>query len=94
MARFYGTVKGNRGTASRLGHTTGGLRVLARSWNGSIETLLYDREGEDWATVLLIAGDGHPTTLFRGPLREYRGPFNRQEITITQEPNDGCYSSE
>jgi hypothetical protein len=94
MARFRGTVVGNRGTASRLGHTKGGLRVQARSWNGDVQTLLYDKDGEDWATVILTNGKGSSIVLYRGPLADYRGPLNREEISLTQEPTDGCYSAE
>lgn len=37
MARFYGTVKGSRGEASRLGHTKSGLRTTCSSAGIGVE---------------------------------------------------------
>lgn len=37
MARFRGTVQGNRGEASRLGHVTTGLSVTARGWSTGVD---------------------------------------------------------
>ena len=39
MAKFYGTVQGNRGMGSRLG--TDEINVSAQSWGGSIITRLW-----------------------------------------------------
>jgi len=36
MARFYGTIQGARGPASRLGNGSSGLTVTAQSFNGDI----------------------------------------------------------
>jgi hypothetical protein len=36
MARFYGTVQGARGQASRLGHATSSLVTEACSWQGKV----------------------------------------------------------
>lgn len=36
MARFYGTIKGARGPASRLGHKGSGLCVFGKSYNGDV----------------------------------------------------------
>jgi len=41
MARFYGSVQGNRGEAHRLGHAKGGLRVEARTWSHDVTVHLY-----------------------------------------------------
>lgn len=46
MARFRGTVAGNRGEASRLGRAMGGLEVNAQSWSGAVCTRLY-ASGDD-----------------------------------------------
>jgi hypothetical protein len=46
MARFRGSVAGNRGQASRLGHANGGLEVNAQSWSGAVCVMLY-ASGED-----------------------------------------------
>ena len=45
MAKFYGSVIGNRGEATRLGHTR--IKTAARSWDGSIVTeLTYNDKNE------------------------------------------------
>lgn len=54
MARFRGTIKGQRGEASRLGSIASGLRVEANGWHVGIEvtgqvTLSGDRF-EVWVT--------------------------------------------
>ena len=51
MARFRGTVNGGRGTASRLGHATHGLEVLAQSYSGDIRVQLYTQGDEDYVSI-------------------------------------------
>jgi hypothetical protein len=53
MARFYGTVKGGRGEASRLGHPSSGLRVAAQSHSGDIVVDLHDQDGEDYVHIFV-----------------------------------------
>jgi hypothetical protein len=48
MARFYGTVQGNRREATRCGSKQSGLEVNAASWSGSIAVRLYvNEQGEN-----------------------------------------------
>jgi hypothetical protein len=51
MARFRGTVQGGRGEASRLGHSTAGLVVLAQSYSGDVFVHLYDYQGQDQVRI-------------------------------------------
>ena len=51
MAAFYGSVKGNRGEATRLGSKGSGVTTIAASWAGSIETRVFDMEGESHFVV-------------------------------------------
>jgi hypothetical protein len=45
MAKFYGTLVGNRGEATRLGHSR--IKVSAQSYDGSVITeLTYNSEGK------------------------------------------------
>ena len=45
MAKYYGTIQGNRGKASRCGTKTSGLRVTANSWSiGAEVSVKYDPE--------------------------------------------------
>jgi hypothetical protein len=51
MAHFRGTVTGNRGTASRLGHKKTGLTVTCDGWNNGIEVEAYFNSGDKSAGV-------------------------------------------
>lgn len=68
MAQFYGTVKGARGEASRLGNKQSGIHVSVKSWEGQVDVHLNTRDGVDYAYVTLGAhGGGQSIVLYRGP---------------------------
>ncbi len=48
MARFYGTVQGRRGEASRLGDSKSGMRATCRGWTlgAACEIESAQREGD------------------------------------------------
>lgn len=69
MAKFMGTVQGERGEASRLGHRS--ITTVAASWSGAVETTLSeDKDGRIWVTVQTIPWQGHGrhNLLYDGPL--------------------------
>ena len=72
MAHFYGSIKGSRGEASRLGGTNSGLRTIAASWEGAVETYLtFDADkGCDVVSVYLTPwrGRGTQKLLYHGPV--------------------------
>ena len=72
MAHFYGTVKGQRGEASRLGSKQSRLETVAASWQGSVRVYLYhdDETGNDMARVSLQPwqGEGTSATVYDGPV--------------------------
>ena len=70
MARFYGTIQGARGPASRLGHTNSGLTVTAQSYQGDIVVELHAEGDEDWVTICAREhGRGNiPVRLYHGPI--------------------------
>ena len=70
MARFYGTIQGARGPASRLGHANTGLHVSAQSYSGDINVYL-DSDGEtDLCTIVAgLHGGGTGVTLYCGPIK-------------------------
>lgn len=77
MSRFYGTVQGGRGEASRCGHATTGLRVAAGSWSGGVFVRLWvDAEGRDCAEVRIDqwrgGGPSPPVVLYRGAIDDAR----------------------
>jgi hypothetical protein len=52
MARFYGTIQGARGPASRLGHRNSGLTVTAQSYTGDIVVELSAKgDDEDYVWI-------------------------------------------
>jgi hypothetical protein len=67
MARFMGTVRGNRGPATRLGHQT--LTVRAASYSGAVEVTLYVEDNIDCARIQFCqhTGNGSVYTLYDGP---------------------------
>ena len=59
MSRFYGTVQGSRGQATRCGDTAHGLVTEAAGWGGCIEVMVYDRdEDEDGFVVSMTPWHG------------------------------------
>lgn len=72
MAHFRGTIKGQRGEASRLGSKKSGLTVEAASWQGKVVVRLCADEhgGPDEAVVSLEPHHGQGTSkeLYRGPV--------------------------
>ena len=60
MAQFYGTIKGQRGKASRLGSKSSGMHVMAASWQGAVSVdLWHDHEtGQDRYEVYLNTHHG------------------------------------
>lgn len=52
MSHFYGTLKGNRGEATRAGTKDSGLTTTAASWKGAIRVNLWqDAAGVDRFTI-------------------------------------------
>ena len=47
MSQFRGTVKGNRGEASRLGTKSSGLMVEANGWNKGIRVICNHEDNQD-----------------------------------------------
>jgi hypothetical protein len=69
MARFYGTIQGARGPASRLGHPSSGLDVTAQSYQGDI--MVEFRAYGDEDHVFISArhhGGGSAVCLYGGPV--------------------------
>ena len=75
MSHFYGTLRGNRGEATRCGSKASGLTTHAASWAGSVVSTVFehtDKDGnvEDWVDVSLAPwrGSGSNVMLYRGPI--------------------------
>lgn len=68
MARFYGSVKGNRGEATRCGHARGGLFVTAKTWHGWVSIQLY----VGIANTDCIRITAYGRTLYDGPMQDLK----------------------
>ena len=44
MSKFYGTLQGSRGEATRCGSKRSGIETIAASWAGAIETRVFWNE--------------------------------------------------
>ena len=55
MARFYGSIQGSRGEATRMGTPSSGMNGHIRGWNVGGEVSCYGR-GEQDTTVLTLTG--------------------------------------
>ena len=81
MSRFYGTVQGNRGQATRRGINT--MVTYCASWHGAIRCCAFNRNGEDWVTVTMEPwqGEGEERLIYRGPMGQYR-PHGMRKIPL------------
>lgn len=71
MARFRGTVQGGRGEATRLGHTTSGIRVVAQNYSGDVKVTMFDSSGVDYVAILTGShGNGSDKVIYRGPVAD------------------------
>lgn len=60
MARFYASIKGNRGPASRCGSVSSGIRGHIRGLDRGVEVNIFDRYGEDVIQIYLTGGSNDP----------------------------------
>jgi hypothetical protein len=72
MARFIGSVQGQRGEASRLGSSNSGIDVSAKGWDVGISIHGWVGEnGEDVFSVSLNSGsNGRKSEVFIGNFTE------------------------
>lgn len=78
MAHFYGSVRGQRGEATRLGNISSGYTAKAASWEGAVTVQLWHDADkkidmcEVWQTQ--HHSKGVDRLLYRGPVGE-AGPL-------------------
>jgi hypothetical protein len=57
MSRFYASIQGNRGEATRMGNTTSGMHGHIRGWDiGASVEMSVDPGGIDVCTVTITRG--------------------------------------
>lgn len=63
MSRFYASIQGNRGVATRQGTKSSGIQSHARGWKiGARVDLWVDDDGKDNVKVVLTGGSNQPGT--------------------------------
>lgn len=67
MSRFYGSMQGSRGEATRCGTVSSGIRTHVRGWDiGAVVIVAQcDKCGEDYVKVALTGGS-NDTALSKG----------------------------
>lgn len=77
MAAFYGTVKGNRGEASRTGGKDTGISTTAQSFDGSVNVWMRYLNGELVVDIDIASGSsGHGERVFTGTVDELRAKLS------------------
>lgn len=71
MARFRGVVRGGRSGASRLGHATTGLTMLAQSYSGDICVSFWANADKDYVSLSVS-----PHSCSTGRRLIYSGPVS------------------
>jgi len=74
MSRFYASIKGNRGIATRQGSKGSGIEGHIRGWDIGARVICYvDDNGNDAIRITLTGGSNRPSSIkdlgtFRNPL--------------------------
>jgi hypothetical protein len=58
MAQYYGTIQGNRGEASRIGHKTSGLHSVTNAWGIGCTVLLSWDSSKQCDMIQIYLTDG------------------------------------
>ena len=84
MARFYSSIQGARGEATRLGHTNSGIRASTQSYTGSVITQMFVGDNdEDWCSIHVREGSeryGGGLCLYHGPVRQLLEQSGRKTL--------------
>ena len=64
MSRFYASIQGNRGEATRQGTKSSGISGHVRGWNIGVRVYCYvNKEGKDVASVVLTGGSSNSSMI-------------------------------
>lgn len=93
MARFRGTVHGQRGSASRLGNSKTGLAVTANGWESGVEVAIEASGENDLFLVELNGGSNNKTAIVRfGDFVSLRGSWtvDPEKFSLAVQKLTGC----
>ena len=73
MSKFYGSIQGNRGAATRGGSLASGIKGSVQSYDGSVITYLdYNENGDLVVTVdVSRSSSSYGSTIFYGTFDEF-----------------------
>jgi hypothetical protein len=83
MSRFYASIQGNRGRATRQGTEKSGIEGHIRGWNiGAYVALHVNTEtGEDEVSIHITGGSNDPSSLKRiGIFKRTEGYISLEEV--------------
>ena len=78
MAKFYGSIQGDKGAATRMGHSS--IRSSVQSYNGSL--ISYMSYVGDKLMLELCVSDGSSATgrtIFYGAFEEFVNKFEQED---------------
>ena len=82
MSRFYGSMQGSRGEATRQGTPNSGIHGHIRGWNAGVKVCVSDVDGVDVFTVYKTGGsNGHSSSELIARFTEGDTPTNPAEFT-------------
>lgn len=81
MSRFYASIKGNRGGATRYGTSDSGISGHVRGWNLGAEVSCYvGEDGTDRVTITLTSGSNGGKKVDMGTFkRDRNGDFLKED---------------
>lgn len=86
MARFYGSMKGNRGEVTRCGSLNSGITAHVRGWNVGIQAEVHKDFGGDFhkdiCEVFITTGSGGDGTRKHVLTVNADGSINYEELGI------------
>jgi hypothetical protein len=83
MSRFYASIQGNRGKATRQGSAKSGIEGHIRGWNIGAYVALHvnPKTGEDEVSIHITGGSYNPSSLKRiGIFKRIEGYINVEEV--------------
>ena len=95
MSHFYGSVKGNRGYATRGGTKNSGYQTIAASWDGAIEVkLIYNPKTDENIYIVYQSkwnGKGVDREIARGIIGDgdFSNPVHKHEEAYDAGYRDG-----
>jgi len=84
MARFRGTIRGQRGDASRLGSINSGLVVTCNGWDVGVRVVAGVRNGKDHFQIYATGGSNS------GKRTEYLGEVTADAKRVLFESAGDC----